>query len=104
MIGDHGCVAPTQWEAIAEGLKRIEDDERDPEPPPVEEFVPPSVAVLREQGPLSIRDLTALTAARLGCSLGYDDVLAVMERERRASRVVQVTDGGDYRNRIWRAI
>lgn len=23
MIGEHGCVAPTQWEAVAEGLERI---------------------------------------------------------------------------------
>ena len=28
MIGDHGCTSPTQWEAVAEGLKRIEDDTR----------------------------------------------------------------------------
>jgi hypothetical protein len=28
MIGDHGCVAPTQWEAVAEGLSRIAQDER----------------------------------------------------------------------------
>lgn len=26
MIGDHGCVAPTQWEAVAEGLRRIAQD------------------------------------------------------------------------------
>lgn len=28
MIGDHGCVAPTQWEAVAEGLSRIAQDAR----------------------------------------------------------------------------
>lgn len=26
MIGDHGGVAPTQWEAVAEGLARIAAD------------------------------------------------------------------------------
>ena len=26
MIGSHGCVAPTQWEAVAEGLTRIDRD------------------------------------------------------------------------------
>jgi hypothetical protein len=26
-IGGHGCIAPTQWEAVAEGLKRIEQDQ-----------------------------------------------------------------------------
>jgi hypothetical protein len=24
MIGNHGCVSPTRWEAVAEGLRRIE--------------------------------------------------------------------------------
>jgi hypothetical protein len=28
MIGGYGQVAPTEWEAVAEGLKRIEDDQR----------------------------------------------------------------------------
>lgn len=28
MIGNHGCVAPTKWEAVAEGLRRIAQDER----------------------------------------------------------------------------
>jgi hypothetical protein len=28
MIGDHGCVAPTRWECIAEAVARIEQDER----------------------------------------------------------------------------
>jgi len=28
MIGGHGHVAPTQWEAVAEALRRIEQDER----------------------------------------------------------------------------
>jgi hypothetical protein len=27
-IGDHGAVSPTEWEAYAEALKRIEQDER----------------------------------------------------------------------------
>jgi hypothetical protein len=26
MIGDHGCLSPTQWEAVAEGLARIAQD------------------------------------------------------------------------------
>lgn len=26
MIGGHGCVSPAEWEAIAEGLKRIEEN------------------------------------------------------------------------------
>lgn len=25
MVGDHGCVAPTQWECVAEALSRIAD-------------------------------------------------------------------------------
>ncbi len=28
MIASYGCLAPTQWEAVAEGLSRIEQDER----------------------------------------------------------------------------
>ncbi len=28
LIGSHGCCAPTQWEAVAEGLLRIWDNER----------------------------------------------------------------------------
>ena len=28
MIGNHGCVSPTKWEAVAEALSRIEQDER----------------------------------------------------------------------------
>jgi hypothetical protein len=28
MIGEHGGIAPTQWEAVAEGLERIAQDER----------------------------------------------------------------------------
>ena len=28
MIGDHGCVSPTRWEAVAEALKRLDDDVR----------------------------------------------------------------------------
>jgi hypothetical protein len=29
MIGEsYGCIAPTQWEAVAEGLARIAQDER----------------------------------------------------------------------------
>jgi hypothetical protein len=28
MIGSHGCVSPTRWEAVAEGLRRIDEDER----------------------------------------------------------------------------
>jgi hypothetical protein len=28
MIGDHGCVAPTRYEAVAEALRRIDEDER----------------------------------------------------------------------------
>lgn len=27
-IGDHGCISPTKWEAVAEGLLRIEIDAR----------------------------------------------------------------------------
>lgn len=26
MIGSHGCIAPTQWEAVAEGIARIDAD------------------------------------------------------------------------------
>lgn len=28
MVGDHGHLSPTQWEAVAEGLHRIEQDQR----------------------------------------------------------------------------
>ena len=28
MIGSHGCVSPTQWEAVAEAQLRIEQDAR----------------------------------------------------------------------------
>jgi hypothetical protein len=28
MIGPHGCLSPTQWEAVAEGLERIAQDTR----------------------------------------------------------------------------
>jgi hypothetical protein len=28
MIGEHGCLSPTQWEAVAEGLGRIAADAR----------------------------------------------------------------------------
>lgn len=33
MIGDHGGIAPTQWEAVAEALHRIEQDERTTDAP-----------------------------------------------------------------------
>lgn len=26
MIGDHGCVAPRKMDAVAEGMKRVEED------------------------------------------------------------------------------
>jgi len=35
MIGAHGCIAPTQWEAVAEGLSRIDDDHRYDEAPAI---------------------------------------------------------------------
>lgn len=25
-VGDYGCVSPTKWEAVAEGLRRIADE------------------------------------------------------------------------------
>jgi hypothetical protein len=28
MVGGHGCLSPTLWEAVAEGLKRIDQDSR----------------------------------------------------------------------------
>ena len=28
MIGEHGCISPTQWEAVAEGLRRIAQDKK----------------------------------------------------------------------------
>jgi hypothetical protein len=28
LIGDHGMIAPTQWEAVAEGLHRLEEERR----------------------------------------------------------------------------
>jgi len=40
MIGSHGCVAPTQWEAVAEGLSRIDDDHRYDRAPVIQALTP----------------------------------------------------------------
>jgi hypothetical protein len=63
----------------------------------------PSVTVLRERGPMDLREVTRQTAIRLGASIMYDDVDAVLEREREAGRVRIAADAGGYRNRIWEA-
>lgn len=38
MIASYGCMAPTQWEAVAEGLERIAIDERNPSPIPTKVY------------------------------------------------------------------
>lgn len=63
-----------------------------------------SVTVLRESGPLDLREITRLTAIRMGWSLMYDDVDAVLRREQDAGRVALVSSAGDYRNQVWKAV
>jgi len=66
-------------------------------------FVAPSVAVLREHGgALDLREITRLTAERLGTSLMYEDVDAVLRREQGEGRVALVTDTDDFRRRTWK--
>jgi hypothetical protein len=60
-----------------------------------------SVQVLREEGPLSLRDVTRLTARKMGCSLTHEGVAAVLESAARRGEVVCIGTGGDYRNNIW---
>lgn len=63
----------------------------------------PSVEVLRDMGPLTLREVTAETARRMGVPQTYEDVAAVLERERKRGRVARVSEGGDYRNNMWDA-
>lgn len=60
-----------------------------------------SLDILREQGPMSLRDLTAATAKRMGRSLlPYDDVEAVMRRHDEARCTERAND---RRDSVWSA-
>jgi hypothetical protein len=69
----------------------------------IEDEAAAAVAVLREQGPLTLIELTKQTAIRLGHSILYMDVYGRMLREQKAGRVVVAEAGVDYREWIWRA-
>lgn len=88
--GMHGSACPPVYDPYERAARVIEN-------------LAPSVAVLREHGPLDLREITRYTAKRLGMSVMYEDVDAVLQRECEDGHVVLVVDAGDYRNRIWEA-
>ncbi len=70
---------------------------------PMTDHLALSVIVLREQGPMSLRDLTAETAQRMGWSLMYDDVFGVLAAAQQRGEVRSIDDPDDYRNQRWEA-
>lgn len=62
-----------------------------------------SLIVLRENGPMTLRDLTAATANRMGFSLMYAEVDGVMRRHLDRGQAACDADAEDYRRSIWRA-
>lgn len=61
-----------------------------------------SLDVLREQGPMTLRELTGATAKRMGWSLMYADVDAVMRRHAEDGDAT-CSSGADYRDSVWTA-
>lgn len=61
-----------------------------------------SLTILHEQGPMTLRDLTRATSLRMGWSLMYDDVLAVMTVHLDASEVERRA-ATDYLDDVWSA-
>lgn len=62
-----------------------------------------STLVLKNHGPLDLREITQLTALRVGKSLKYENVHAVLLREQEAGRVTRVMETRDYRTDVWEA-
>lgn len=62
-----------------------------------------SLDILREQGPMSLRDLARVTALEMGWTLLYDDVHNVMCRHEQRGEATCEPGSKDYRDAIWSA-
>lgn len=62
-----------------------------------------SLEILREQGPMTLRDLTRATARRRNWSLMYADVDAVMHGHLERGQVTR-EKADDWRNDVWTAV
>lgn len=63
---------------------------------------PVSLRVLREQGPLTLRELTRQTAMKLKLgTILYDDVDAVMRQAENLGRAKIATLAPDWRDHTW---
>lgn len=60
-----------------------------------------SLEILRERGPMTLRDLTRATASRMGWTLLYDDVEAVMRSHQAKREATVETTAGDWRDYVW---
>lgn len=61
-----------------------------------------SLMILKEDGPMTLRELTRATAQRMQMVLMYEDVAAVMQGHLNDG-LVAVEDAPDYRDKVWRA-
>lgn len=62
-----------------------------------------SLAILRERGPMTLRELTRATSVEMDCRQLYLDVDAVMHRHLEDGEVTLVEDGQDFREDRWAA-
>ena len=69
-----------------------------------ETHVPASVEVLREHGPLNLREIARFTAAALDANMQYEHVNSVLRVARDNGQVALIGSGGDYRNNIWKSL
>lgn len=70
-----------------------------------EPHVSESLTILRDQGPMTLRDLTRATSIKMGWSLLHADIDAVMRGHLADGTARRDTNAGvDFRDNVWAAV